>query len=88
MIKNTVIALTTAALLAGAAAPAMASSSLLENSDNDFDAAYVLSQLEAKGIKAAQVEEWGDYVAALVTGEDGKQAFVYFTPTTLEQVNL
>jgi hypothetical protein len=88
MIKNTVIALATAAALAGIAAPAMASTSLLETSDNGFDAAYVLAQLQDKGVDAASVEEWGDYVVALVTGADGKQSLVYFQPTTLEQVNL
>lgn len=90
MIKNTVIALVTAAALAGIAAPAMASTSLLESSDadSDFDAAYVQAQLDAQGINATQVEEWGEYVSALVTGADGKQTILYFQPTTLEQVNL
>lgn len=88
MIKNTVIALATAAAFAGIAVPAMASSSLLETSNGDFDAAYVLAQLQDKGINADSVEEWGDYVVALVTDADGKQALAYFQPTTLEQVNL
>lgn len=88
MIKNTVIALVTAAALAGVAAPAMASSSLTESSTGGFDEAYVLTQLEAKGINADKVEEWGDYVVAFVTDADGKQTLAYFQPTTLEQVNL
>lgn len=89
MIKNTVIALVTASALAGIAAPAMASSSLIESSsDSDFDAAYVLAQLEAKGVAADSVEEWGDYVVAIVTDATGKQTLTYFQPTTLEQVNL
>lgn len=88
MIKNTVIALVAAAALAGVAAPAMANSSLVSVSDNGFDADYVLAQLHEKGINADQVEEWGDYVAAIVTGADGKQTIAYFQPTTLEQVNL
>lgn len=88
MIKNTVIALVTAAALAGVAAPAMAATSLLETSENGFDAAYVLAQLQDKGIDADSVEEWGDYIVALVTGADGKQSMVFFRPTTLEQVNL
>ncbi|SMQ85814.1 Peptidase propeptide and YPEB domain-containing protein [Devosia lucknowensis] len=89
MIKNTVIALVTAAALAGVAAPAMAStSSLLETADTtNFDAAYVQAQLEAKGLNVTQVEEWGEYVAALVVDADGKSTFSYFKPTTLEQVN-
>lgn len=88
MIKNTVIALVTAAALAGVAAPAMAATSLLETSDGDFDAAYVLAQLQDKGVDADTVEEWGDYVVATVTDANGKQSLVYFQPTTLEQVNL
>lgn len=87
MIKNTVIALATVAALAGFAAPAMASS-LVSTSDNDFDEAYVLAQLQDKGINANSVEEWGDYVVATVTEEGGKQTRVYLTPVMLEVVNL
>lgn len=87
MIKNSVIALVTAAALAGVAAPAMASS-LVSSSDSDFNADYVLSELQHKGIDAASVEEWGDYITALVTAEDGRQTILYFNPTTLEQVAL
>jgi sugar/nucleoside kinase (ribokinase family) len=87
MIKNTVIALATVAALAGVAAPAMASSLLTTTTDNDFDAAYVLAQVQDKGINADSVEEWGDYVVATVT-EDGKQTLVYLTPVMLEVVNL
>ena len=88
MIKNSVIALATAAAFAGIAVPAMASTSLLETSNNGFDAAYVLAQLQDKGVNAASVEEWGDYVVAYVTDADGKQTLAFFTPTTLQQVNL
>lgn len=88
MIKNTVIALVTAAALAGVAAPAMAATSLLESSDSDFDAAYVLAQLQDKGVDADSVEEWGDYVVARVIDANGKQSVIFFQPTTLEQVNL
>jgi hypothetical protein len=88
MIKNTVIALVTAAALAGVAAPAMASTSLLETSDNDFDAAYVLAQVQDKGINASAVEEWGDYVVATVTDETGKTTRIFLTPVTLDVVNL
>lgn len=88
MIKNTAIALATAAALVGAAAPAMASTSLLETPNNGFDAAYVLAQLQDQGVAASSVEEWGDYVVAYVTGADGKQTMAFFTPVTLQQVNL
>ena len=88
MIRNSVIALVAAASLAALAAPAMANSSLVATSDNGFDADYVLAQLHEKGIAAQTVEEWGDYVVATVTGADGRQGFIYLTPTTLEQVNL
>ncbi|MCP8883081.1 hypothetical protein NIM87_06190 [Devosia sp. XJ19-1] len=87
MIKNTVIALVAAAAFAGVAAPAMAGS-LVATSDSDFNADYVLSELQHKGIDAASVEEWGDYVTALVTADDGRQTILFFNPTTLEQVAL
>lgn len=87
MIKNTVIAFATVAVLAGSALPAMASS-LTATTDSDFDADYVLTQVQAKGINADNVEEWGDYIVAQVTTEDGKQAVVFLQPTTLEVVNL
>ncbi|AVF03526.1 hypothetical protein C4375_07160 [Devosia sp. I507] len=88
MIKNSVIALVTAAALAGIAAPAMAGTSLTDTSDNDFDAAYVLTQVQDKGINASTVEEWGDYIVASVTDANGKQTLVYLTPVTLDVVNL
>lgn len=87
MIKNTVIAFATVAVLAGSALPAMAGS-LTATTDPDFDADYVLTQVQAKGINADNVEEWGDYIVAQVTTEDGKQAVVFLQPTTLEVVNL
>ena len=87
MIKNTVIVFATAAVLAGSALPAMAGS-LTATTDSDFDADYVLTQVQAKGINADSVEEWGDYIVAQVTTEDGKQAVVFLQPTTLEVVNL
>ncbi|MHA6299654.1 PepSY domain-containing protein [Devosia sp. CAU 1758] len=89
MIKNTVIALATIAALAGIAAPAMAAGSLASSpSDNGFDQDYVLAQLQHKGIDASSVEEWGDYLVALVTEDGGKQTMVYLTPVTLDVVNL
>jgi hypothetical protein len=87
MIKNTVIALVTAAALAGVTAPAMATS-LVSSSDNDFDADYVLAQVQDKGINASAVEEWGDYIVASVTDETGKQTRIFLTPVTLDVVNL
>jgi hypothetical protein len=88
MIRNTVIALVTAAALAGVAAPAMASNSLVSTSDNDFDADYVLAQVQDKGINATAVEEWGDYIVATVTDETGKQTRIFLTPVSLDVVNL
>ena len=88
MIKNTVIALATVAALAGIAAPAMASSLVSSSSDNGFDQDYVLAQLQDQGINASSVEEWGDYLVAMVTEDGGKQTLVYLTPVTLDVVNL
>lgn len=88
MIKNTVIVLATAAAVAGISLPAMASGSLIATSENSFDPDYVIAQLKDQGVNATAVEEWGDYVVAYVTGADGKQTLAYFTPTTLQPVNL
>lgn len=80
MIKNTVIALTTIAALAGVAAPAIASG-------GSFDEDYVLAALHEKGISADAVEEWGSsYYVAFVTDETGAQKIVYLDPDSLEVV--
>ena len=92
MIKNTLIALTTAALVAGAAMPAFADTSsnnddkgyLTDEIGND----YTLVRLHEKGINATSVEEWNGRVRAFVVQEDGTQAMQLFDADTLAPVAL
>lgn len=89
MIKNTIIALVAAASLAGVAAPAFASTeaSITDNTPA-FDADFVLVRLHDQGVKATNVEEWGDLVRAYVTQDDGTQVMKFFTTDTLTPVSL
>jgi hypothetical protein len=99
MIKNTVIALLTAATLVGAAAPAFAENDSGIGLD-DFDSeeldesAYetanqnTLSRLRDQGVNATSVEDWGGLVRAFVTQDDGRQVMQFYTPGTLQQVAL
>ena len=87
MIKNTLIAIVTATALLGAAAPAMAGAF----GDGDFDAREtvadnILVNLQAEGVNATSVEEWGNLVRAYVIQADGTQAMEFYTPVTLQPV--
>ena len=86
MIKNTVIAAVTAAIVAGIAAPAMAASPDTFT-ESDFDSDYALTLLAEKGIDASSVEQWGSsYLVAWVDGAEGGQTMIYLDPDTLEVV--
>lgn len=87
MIKNTLIAVVTATALLGAAAPAMAGAF----GDGDYDAREtiannILVNLQAEGVNATSVEEWGDLVRAYVVQADGTKTMQFFTPVTLQPV--
>jgi len=88
MIKNTVIAILTAATLLGAAAPAFADTNASGDSydilDDNSDA--ILASLQAQGINASSVEDWGTLVRAYVTQADGSQVMQYFDANTLGPV--
>ena len=87
MIKNTVIALATAATLAGIAVPAIAAPAAAPEDDSSFDSDYVLAELAAKGIDAWRVEEWGSsYIVAFTTNAEGAQTMIYLDPATLNVV--
>jgi hypothetical protein len=92
MIKNTVIALVAAATFAGAAVPAFADYSVFGDDSStemrDFTADSILVQLQQKGINATAVEDWSGLIRAYVTLEDGSQTMQFFTPGSLEQVQL
>jgi hypothetical protein len=84
MFKKTVLAVTTVAILAGAAVPVFASPSVFNNGSPSRQG--VLQELNQKGINATSVEQWGNYVRAYVTLPNGNQVMEYFNPGTLQQV--
>ena len=95
MIKNTLIALLATASLVGVSAPAFADTETgYDNAQNEdfgsraFADQSFLTRLQAKGVNATAVEDWGSLVRAYVTLEDGRQVMQYFAPQTLEQVAL
>ncbi|HUH77578.1 MAG TPA: hypothetical protein VLZ53_09445 [Devosia sp.] len=89
MIRNSIVALATAAALFGVVAPAMATPVESGSSEaREFVADRYLSELKRQGINATSVEEWGDYVRAFVTLEDGTQTMQFFTPGSLTPVDL
>jgi hypothetical protein len=95
MIKNSLLALTTAALVAGLALPVFAAPAPVESSDVDTSYLtdeiandYTLLRLHEKGINAASIEEWNGLVRAYVIQDDGTQAMQFFDPDTLAPVGL
>lgn len=89
MIKNSVIALVTAALVAGSVAPAMAAPYVPEEpAAVSFDADRTLVLLKQEGVNATRVETWGDVLRAFVVDTSGQQVMQYFDPDTLAPVNL
>jgi len=87
MIKNTLLALVAVVSL-GAAAPAFADENASGDSYDVLDdtSAAIVTRLQAQGVDASAVEDWGTSVRAYVTLEDGRQAFQYFDPDTLQPV--
>lgn len=93
MIKNTLIALIAVAGVAGITVPAFAVAPEVAFDDSqlagsDWPADSVLARLQAQGVAATGVEEWGGLVRAYVTLEDGRQVMQFFTPDSLNRVNL
>ncbi|KKC37846.1 hypothetical protein WH87_09180 [Devosia epidermidihirudinis] len=87
MIKTTVIALLTAASLAGVAAPAYASAfGDVSPEFRSFVADSIVADLNQKGVHATSVEEWGDLIRAYVTNDNGTQTMEFFTPGSLQPV--
>lgn len=91
MIKNSVIALVSAAALAGIAVPVIAAPpppEPVEEASETFNAEYVQYQLEAQGVNASAVEQWGSYIRAYVTGPDGRVTMQFFHEDTLAPANI
>lgn len=98
MIKNSILALTTAALVAGVALPSFAATSIADTTTNsEVDTSYLtgevandytLLRLHEKGINATAVEDWNGLVRAFVIKEDGTQAMQLFDADSLAPVGL
>lgn len=89
MFKKSVIALATLAAI-GAAAPAFAGTDSVFGT-NDHDQINVIrnsiaEQLNQKGVKASNIDEWGNYIQANVTLADGTTVIRYFQPGSLNAV--
>ena len=83
--KTSAIALA-AVLVAGLVAPSFAASNSY-TTDSDFDADYILTQLQQNGVDASAVFPNGsDRVRAVVNLTDGSQVFQYFDEDTLRPV--
>lgn len=95
MIKNSILALTTAALVAGVALPSFAAPIPVEASDVDTSYLtdkvandYTLLRLQEKGVKATAIEEWNGLIRAFVVQDDGTQAMQFFDADSLAPVQL
>ncbi|MHA6689349.1 hypothetical protein [Devosia sp. A449] len=90
MIKNTIVALVTAAALVGVAAPAFADNAFGETTPEmrDFVADSVLTELNRRGINATAVEDWSGLVRAYVILDDGSQVMQFYSPGSLQPVAL
>jgi hypothetical protein len=83
--KTSAIALA-AVIVAGLVAPSFAASNGY-STDSDFDADFILTQLQQKGVDATAVFPNGsDRVRAVVQQADGSQVFQYFDEDTLAPV--
>jgi len=97
MLKKSLIALSTVAVIAVGALPAFAATddvfyvpqgtSVGVNQLDDAKA-NVAAQLNQQGIKATDVDQWGGYVRADVTLPNGTHAVRFFEPGTLAPVNI
>lgn len=89
MIRNSLVTLATLAALVGFAAPALAVPVEADAGEaREFVAERYLSELQRQGINATVVEEWGAYIRAFVTLEDGTQVMQFFLPGSLKPVDL
>lgn len=97
MIKNSILALTTAALVAGVALPTFAAPAPAPVETSDVDTSYLtdevandytLLRLHEKGINATSIEEWNGKIRAFVVQDDGTQAMQLFDADSLAPVGL
>ena len=84
MIKTSLIALVAVASVSLAALPAYAESDVFGSGNQDLAKQSIITQLKADGINVNGVDEWGGYIRAYVTLDDGRQVQRFFEPVTLE----
>lgn len=97
MLKKSLIALGTVAVLAAGALPAFATTDQVfnvpqgtETGINQLNDAKdnVTKLLNQQGIKATDVDQWGGYIRADVTLPNGTHAVRFFEPDTLAPVSV
>lgn len=97
MSKKLIALAAAATALVGVAAPVFADddidyvyegSGVYTETESSFDDGYVLYQLQAKGVDATAVEEWGSYYRAFVKNADGTTTMQFFNTDTLAPVTL
>ena len=92
MLKKSLVALGTVVVLAVGALPAFANTdSVFGNNDYtqiDNAKTAVQQELQQKGIKATDVDEWGGYVRADVKLADGTTAVRFFDASSLTPVDI
>jgi uncharacterized membrane protein len=88
MNKSSLSALAVLVAVTGLAAPALAASSLVDDrTDNEhFNETIVAQQLRENGVDVIDLTDWDGKIRATVRLDDGRLAFQYFQPGTLEQV--
>lgn len=89
MIKSSLAKLAVVVAISGLAVPALAATSLLDDSTGNehFNETIVTQQLKAKGVDVIDLTDWNGKIRATVRLDDGRLAFQYFQPATLEQVS-
>lgn len=89
MFKKSAIALVTLAAI-GAAVPAFADTNSVFGTDehNQINVIRnsIAEQLSQKGIKASNIDAWGNYIQADVTLANGNTVIRYFQPGSLKPV--
>jgi hypothetical protein len=75
--------------VAGLAAPALAFSSLTEesSSNDNFNEDIVLRQLQDRGLEVTELSDWNGVIRASVKLDDGRTTFQYFDIATLQPVS-
>jgi preprotein translocase subunit SecD len=92
MLKKSIIAVLATVVVASVAAPAFASYDPVFDTTKidslNINKDVLLNELHARGIKATDVDAWGNLIRAEVTQRDGTQAVRFYTQDNFQPVNL